>query len=123
MHARYYKNLGRYDLCSNDKSWCVQLITSYGNFSETFPEDEEPHIEGLLPSEILDLIEERLDSYWICTKRDEIKKRIADARKHFAELDICWIQNRISYFEEKIKRLQNQMSDIQEESEKEINHD
>jgi hypothetical protein len=100
------KNLGRYNLCSNEKSWCLSLMI-HGHpvcksISETFPEDDEPDIHDVPPSEVVEIIAARVESYWISTSREESRKKIEAIREHAAELDDAWatkiirsLQNRV----------------------------
>lgn len=100
------KSLGKYDFCSNDKQWCVSVKAPDGKWiSETWDEDNEPDIEGLAPSEVIDLIEERLKSYWICTSREEKLARIAGFREVAEQQDHNWAQEQISFHQREIDNL------------------
>ena len=103
----YYKNLGKYNFAGTNKSWCVQLSSNYGNISELWDEDDEPDCEDLLPSQVLDLIEERLKSYWLRTNREVQRAKIADIREHIKELDTTWIEKEIESHQSKIKDLKS----------------
>ena len=113
--ARYYINLGRYNLCSNEKDWCLQLQTSGGNFSETWPEDEKPNVDGMLPSQVLDLIEEQLRSFWVSSGRDEKLKRMEEWRKRAHEYDEAWLLRRIEETEEQRANLSERLDSVRAE--------
>lgn len=112
VSAYYSINLGRYNFAGTEKDWCVSLYTSFGNVSETWPEDAKPDIDGLLPSEVLDLIEERLDSYWINTGRKERKEKIAQIRGHVKEIDAAWLSARIAATENELADLKYRLADV-----------
>lgn len=100
------KNLGRYNWASNDKQWCVQVMMPDGKvLSETWPEDEEPDTDGLPPSEVIELIVTRLNSYWICTKREETLARVEAARPMFDQMDDVWARRQISVLEGRVNSL------------------
>ncbi|MGE8691495.1 MAG: hypothetical protein ACN6PJ_30410 [Achromobacter sp.] len=103
------KTLGRYNFANTaEKQWCVQMRMPDGKgLSETWPEDEEPDIDGVPPSQVLDLIEERLKSYWISTRRDETLARIAAYREQSEQLDDAWARLHIAAYERKIRSLEN----------------
>jgi hypothetical protein len=102
------KTLGRYNFANTaEKQWCVQMIMPDGKgLSETWPEEEEPDIDGVPPSQVLDLIEERLKSYWISTRREETLARIAAYREKSEELDDAWARRLIASLERKIRELE-----------------
>lgn len=101
------KTLGRYNLASNDKQWCVRMRMPDGKgISEVWPEDEEPDIEGLPPSQVLDLIEERLKAYWFHSSREETLARIAVYREQSEQLDDAWARSLIASLERQIKSLE-----------------
>lgn len=110
--ATYYKQLGRYNLCSNEKSWCLQLFTSEGNFSELFSEADEPDVSDWLPSEVLELIENRLDSYLFKTSREETKKRIAKAREKLKDLDLAWLYVQLDIATKRVNQISNRIADV-----------
>ncbi|KCB52854.1 hypothetical protein ACLQ9J_04285 [Bordetella hinzii] len=100
------KTLGRYNWASNDKLWCVQMRMPDGKgLSETWPEDEEPDIEGLPPSQVLDLIEERLKAYLFHSGRDEMLARIAAYREQAEQLDDAWARLQIASYERMVDSL------------------
>lgn len=99
MNVLISKNLGRYNFAGNEKSWCVTLSTPFGTVSETFPEEDEPATDGEMPSEVLALIEGRLDSYWISTGREKTKATIAGIREHMTDIDCAWLESKAVYHE------------------------
>lgn len=113
------KTLGRYNFANTaEKQWCVQMRMPDGKgLSETWPEDEEPDIDGVPPSQVLDLIEERLKSYWISTGRDETLARIAVYREQSEQLDDAWARLHIVAYERKIKALKGYLAEEATEQE------
>ena len=90
IHARYFKSLSRFNLIGQEKNWQVQLLTSSGNVSALFDEEEEPDLENLLPSDVLDLIEARTNAVWSSNKADRLAK-IAELRQQIEKLDVAWL--------------------------------
>src|SRR5690606_4650714 len=97
--------------------WCLTLRTPYGQVSETFPKDEKPDVdpEWSTPSEVLDLIEARLDSYWISTRRTETKATIAEIRRHANEIDAAWLDQQIKQAEDRLRILRRKREALEEE--------
>lgn len=104
MSATFDKNFGRYNFAGTEKSYCVSLHTPYGNVSQTWPADDEPDISGCLPSDVLDLIEARLKSYLYSSHREKDGATIAAIREHANELDVLYVQNRITAARRAIER-------------------
>lgn len=109
--------LGRYNWASEEDVWCLTLSTPYGQVSETFPREDRPDVdpEWTTPSEVLDLIEARLDSYWISTRRAEAKARIAEIRRHAYEIDVAWLDQQIKQAEDKLRILRRNRAALDEE--------
>lgn len=115
-HVGYYKKLGRYNWAGTEKDWCVQLSTPYGNVSEMWPEDDEPDLDDALPSEVLQMIEDRLDHYWISTGRDTRKAVIAAIREHESEIDAAWLDAQIERTERVLSGLRERRAVLDEEA-------
>lgn len=119
MRCFYYKNLGKYNLLNNEKQWqvyicfCPEEKGAHISFAETWGEENEPAIEGLLPSEVLSLIKDRLASYWISTNRQATLERMDDLEDDLPKYDIAWINARIQEKEKEIKVLQGQLEDLE----------
>lgn len=115
MNVYITKSLGRYNFCSNDKQWCVTIrlpeCAPKQAISETWPEDEEPDTEGQPPSVVIEIIAERLESYWISTGRDEQRKVIEWARQNATILDDAWAKRKIESLQRQINELQEYLAD------------
>lgn len=111
--------LGRYNWASTEDVWCLVLRTPYGQVSETFPKADKPDIdpERTTPSEVLDIIEARLDSYWISTRRAETKTKIAEIRQHSNEIDAAWLDQKIKQAEDKLYILRRNRAALSKENE------
>jgi hypothetical protein len=110
----YYKNLARFNSYSTYSNWWVQLSNHYGQISARWEEEDEPECDGCLPSEILDLIEERVNSHMLNTGREKQKETIKNMREHIKELDILWLKHEIEFHESKILDLKDQLKDLEE---------
>ena len=109
--------LGRYNWAGTEEEWCLFLRTPYGRVSEVFPKDEKPEVDPdwTTPSEVLDLIEARLDSYWISTRRAETKAKIAEIREHSNEIDAAWLDQKIRQAEDRLHILRRNRAALNEE--------
>lgn len=114
---RWTLSLGQYNWAGTDEQWCLDLQTPYGYVSEMFPKEAMPDVDPnwTTPSEVLDLIEERLDSYWVSTKRAETKAKIAEIRKHSAEIDAAWLDQKIKQAEDHLHFLRRKRAALNEE--------
>lgn len=105
----YSKNLGRYNLASNEKDWSVQVKLPDGApakwIGESWPEDEEPYIEDEPPSVVIEMIAERLESHWLSTSREEKRKTINWCRENYETLDAKWAEREIRMTQGQIERL------------------
>lgn len=110
-------SLGRYNWAGTDEEWCLALQTPYGCVSEIFPKDDKPEVDKdwTTPSEVLDLIEARLDSYWIATRRAETKAKIAEIRRHSNEIDAAWLDRKIKQAEDRLHILRRNRAALDEE--------
>lgn len=110
--------LGRYNWSSEEDVWCLTLSTPYGVVSETFPREDRPDVdpEWTTPSEVLDLIEARLDSYWISTRRAERKATISEIRRHANEIDAAWLDHKIKWAEDKLHTLRQRRAALDQEA-------
>lgn len=118
MSVQMSKHLGRYSLTNNVKHWSLCLYTPHGRISVLFSEDDEPEIDGLLPSEVLDLIEAGMKR-WYRPSHAEDAAIIAKIREHKHEIDLEWLESRAVKAEEKAAGLRRQIVDILEEMEAE----
>lgn len=105
------KSKGNYDLCSNRKDWQLSIhgLPAHlpsSSLSTTFPSDEEPCIDGLPPSQVAELIAERIESFWISTARERQRIIIEWIREHGAEIDAEWACQQIDGLQQKIAQLQ-----------------
>lgn len=114
MTAYYSKALGHFNWAGNEKQWCVTLITSEGQIHETWDENEEPDISDMLPSEVLALIAERSESYWIDTARDRKRDTRKKMLEGIAKADAEWLRGRIRATELNLDSLKNRLSEILE---------
>jgi hypothetical protein len=109
------KDLGRYNFASNEKQWNVQVLMPDGKWlSEKWNEDDEPAIEGEPPSEVIAMIEARIKSYWICTRREETLARIESFRHMFPQMDDAWARKQIESLEWRISSLRDYLIEEEE---------
>jgi hypothetical protein len=111
MRTYFYCSQGNYNFADpSEKQWCLELSTPFGRVSETF--NEKPDLDDLLPTDVLDLIEERVKSYWIYTSREECLKRIDGIRAHSLEINRQFIEFEIKKHQTAISELESKLDDI-----------
>jgi hypothetical protein len=109
------KYIGSYDLCHpKEKQYYVVICWPEGGkiIDESWPEEDEPEIRDLPPSEVIELIAERLESYWISTRREENREIIAWCREYAEYLDTLWAQEQIDMLSKKISKNHKRMEDL-----------
>lgn len=74
----------------------------------TFPEDEEPNVDGLPPSEVVELIAAKLSKLWLNTSRERDNAVVAFIRDNAAWVDRVWATQEIERNQQKIARLSKQ---------------
>jgi hypothetical protein len=93
------KDKGRYDYYSTKERWCVsvRLPTDAPQkvISQTWDLDDEPDIDSLPLSEVVELISDRLESFLVNTRREEDRKVIEWVRENAERLDALWAGSEI----------------------------
>jgi hypothetical protein len=116
--VQIYNELGCYNLFDlNEKSWQLVIHTWYEGgrttITETFPEEDgEP--DWMYPTEALDLIAERLESYWISTRRDAAREKIALLREALPEIEQVFAHQKIAELEEALEEWQTHLEVVSE---------
>ena len=109
----FYKSLGRFNWAGSEDEW--QLAISFGGklLSELFDKDDEPCLDDVRPSEVVEMISERLERYWINTGREKKRETIAWFREHSAAMDLAWARAEIKSAEQQISALLRRVSDME----------
>jgi hypothetical protein len=116
LSASYYKEKGRFNLLSNDQQWHVVLRASNGKvLSQTF--DDEPEIDGLPPSEVVEVLSTRIESFLFSSEREKQRTVIAWFREHADLIDSGWARNRIESLHNQIDDLSRYVLDADTEAE------
>lgn len=101
------------------KQTCIRLSLPDGapapELSESWPEDDAPAWEDRPPSEIVDLIAARLESYWISTGREKKREVIAWCRQNIVRLDREWAETYIRYMEKEIAGMNKRIASLRAE--------
>lgn len=114
MRVQMSKTLGRYDLCSNDKDWQV-VVRVFGPdkaLSVMFPEDREPDVRDLPPSEVVELIADRFQQYMYRSNAAKDDATMAWMREHAEALDHAWASGRVREILAEIANLSREASDL-----------
>ena len=115
------KSLGAYNLANHgQKQWSVELRVMGLQDSPlvlwaTWEEDDEPDIDGLSPSAVMDLLERRFESYLIDTNREKKRASLAWMRENAEEIDRAWAASRVESFRVEAGRLNNQIASLMRE--------
>lgn len=101
-----YSERGHYDLMHpGDEAWqlklCVWFDEGYTAICERFPAGEEEP-DWYFPTDALDLIEERLESYWLSTKREMNRKKIAALRENLPQIEQVYARQKIAQLEKEL---------------------
>ena len=110
------KSLGTYNLANHgQKQWSVELRVMGLQDSPlvlwaTWEEDDEPDIDGLSPSEVMDLLERRFESYLIDTSREKRRASLAWMRENAEEIDKAWAASRVESFREEVESLNRKIA-------------
>lgn len=102
--AFYRKTLGRFNLAGSEKDWQVVLQTSEGTVSAMWPEDDEPEVDDMLPTEVAELIEARLKRYMFMSDREQRLTVIAAIRERGTELDKVYVKRRVDSAQKEMNR-------------------
>ena len=115
------KSFGAFNLANPGcKQWCVELrVTGLPgppvSLAAIWEEDDEPDIDGLSPSEVMDLLERRFESYIIDTNREKKRATLAWMRENAEEIDRAWAASRVESFRMEAERLNNQIASLTRE--------
>ena len=121
MNVFVSKSLGVYNLAGpGKKQWLVELRVNGlrdlpAVLSATWEEDDEPDIDGLSPSEVMDLLERRFESYIIDTNREKKRASLAWMRENAEGIDRAWAASRVKSFRVEAERLNNQIASLTRE--------
>ena len=116
MKVSVWKSFGAFNLANPGcKQWCVDLrVTglpgSPVSLAATWEEDDEPDIDGLSPSEVMDLLERRFESYIIDTNREKRRASLAWMRENAEEIDKAWAASRVESFREEVESLNRKIA-------------
>ena len=115
------KILGTYNLAGpGKKQWLVELRVKGLRdlpvvLSATWEEDDEPDIDGLSPSEVMDLLAQRFESYLIDTSREKKRAVLSMMRDNAEEIDKAWAASRVESLRVEAERLNNQIASLTRE--------
>ena len=92
MRVQIIKDLGRFDFASQEKEWqlAVRVWGPDKGISALFPEDREPEVDHLPPSEVVELIAERVAWYLYRSNAAQEQAALAWMREHAEALDHAW---------------------------------
>ena len=115
------KSLGAYNLANpGQKRWYVELRVrrlqdSPLVLSATWEEDNEPDIDGLAPSGIMDLLEQRFESLLVDTNRETKRAVLALMRESAEEIDNAWAASRVESLMREVERLNHEIVSLTRE--------
>jgi hypothetical protein len=114
MKTYYNKSKGIYSMKFSGKSepeWQVWMQLPEGapkrGISETWDQDDEPDIDGLLPSEVAELMAKRNESYWIKTSKEENRAVYEWIAANAPAIDEAWLADQIIAKERELEGLRD----------------
>lgn len=110
--VRFYACKGRYYLGRSESQWRVVLDTPFGKVSYIF--EEEPNINGMLPRQVLDLIEMESKKAWIDTGREERNKKIAALREYEDVIDKMYLIELLKRAKSEVVSLNTQLAELKD---------
>jgi len=112
------KNRGRYDLCSTEEEWCVSICVLDDGLerciSEIWPLDDEPDIDNQPPSEVIELIAERVERHLVSAGRPKDREIIQWVRENAEHCDDAWARQQIQRLERRREALATQILSLQQ---------
>lgn len=112
LSAHYWKTKGRFYIGRSDQQWQVVVRASNGKaISVLWDEDDEPGISGLPPSEVVEIISQRVESFLFMSDREKMRATIAWFREHAELIDSGWARDRIESLRKKIDELDRYVLD------------
>lgn len=113
------KNLGRYDLLSNDKDWCVSVNIRHPDsplpcINETWSENDCPDLDGLTPVQVIDLIEEKVNSYLYTSRKAKYEPFFKWVKENRKSLEIQHAKEQIEEYKNKIIDLEQLIIELEE---------
>jgi hypothetical protein len=113
----HYRHRGRFNLLNPSQySEQVVLRTAHGNISATWPDGECPHDEDMRPSEVAEMLRERIASYLFMGDRAENLAKLDAIKADAAAVDAAWLRFQASSAREKAQRLMAQAQRWEEEA-------
>lgn len=109
MSASYYKTLGRFNLCGMEKEWQVVLRTDAGTVSALWDEDEEPDVADCTPSDVLDLIDSRINRPCWSSSKASKNATIAKMRESIDAADREWLTARVEVARKDLARWESRL--------------
>ena len=107
MKVTIRKALGCYNLVRpRESSWSVSLsVEGVGGTSQGWPEDDEPDVDGLPPSEVVDLLEGREARLLLNSSRERDRAFFASVRERAESIDAAWAAQEAERMEREAQRL------------------
>ena len=117
MGVSYYCHEGSFNWAKHSETQ-FQLVLSVVNvqgvtnttISETF--NEEPDWKNKSISVILQLLEDRVNSYWLYTAKDQQLEKIARLKEHIKVISQVWASARIETLRGEIKEKFNEIEEL-----------
>ena len=112
MNVNIHKHLGRYNFASNDKDWMVAVSIDGKSISATWPDDSEPDTENESATGVIQMILDRVNSYWISTDRDRIRALADEWLTNGIAVDAAWAEGRILQLQRQSARLYDEINSL-----------
>jgi len=107
MKTRIRVRTGNFNIVSDEELVEIALFLPEGApqpvIRELWPTLDAPNVGGLLPSQVADIIYERLLEYAYSSKSEDTAKAVQWVRDHAQEIDMAYAKSRIEILEKHIE--------------------
>lgn len=93
----------------SEKQWQLILRTPFGNLNEFF--DEEPYYDNCV-EDVVEIISQRLESYWASSSRKEKREIIAMIRENLSECELLSREAELVRIDKSLERLNKDRASI-----------
>lgn len=113
---RHYEQTGHFYFGRAEKQQQVVLFTDAGTVSAIWDEGEAPYDDSMLPSEVSQILRERIKSFWIMTNREETLAKLDAIDARSKEFDRDFLLARSKRLQEQAAKISQQAARLRDEA-------
>lgn len=108
---------GCFNMLRPDKKYWVIRVwlpdeAPASSLDETWEDGDEPTWQDRPPSEVIDIIEAKVESAWLVTDRAKKRELIAWCRDHVAMIDRKWAEHQVKLLQKRIDDAQSRIDEL-----------